>query len=359
MRTVLRHYFRPDRTEFERLWKDALISFDASALLNLYGYSDQTRDNLIEVIKSYAHRSRLPYQFAREYARNRASTIIKQIKNYHDTERDFAQIASKRLQPKREHPFLTSESAAAFASIQKELESKRQALEAMVNFDEYADVLLASFEKKIGPAPDKTTTNDLYKTADARYSMKTPPGYMDAKDKDIPDRYGDYIGWRQLMDIAKAEGKDFILVIDDFKEDWWQKEGERTIGPRPELLEEFFSETKQSVWMYTSESFLIAAKEYDSSGVEDEVIKEVGARLDAQKAELAETKLKAIDTDDGKMSRAAKLLQDISELTETNDKVSDEKASDKKTSEEKNSDKKAVRADDMKLKSRDAGSGDE
>jgi hypothetical protein len=36
--------------------------------------------------------------------------------------------------------------------------------------------------------------------------------------------------------------------------------------------------------LYTSEGFLIAAKEYDSLGVKDEVIKEVGAPLVAQSA---------------------------------------------------------------------------
>lgn len=238
MRTVLHQYFRPEQSDFERLWKEALICFDASVLLNLYGYSEETRDNLIDVITHYAERTRLPYQFAKEYARNRATTIVKQIKNYQATEKEFEQIASKRLQPKREHPFLSEDALKSFESIRDELASKRKALEKMVSSDHYADVLLKSFESKVGQPPESQALQKLHADADARYAIKTPPGYMDLKDKGVPDAYGDYIGWCQLMDIARKEKKDFILVIDDFKEDWWQKDDDRTLGPRPELLED-------------------------------------------------------------------------------------------------------------------------
>jgi hypothetical protein len=99
MRTALHQFFRPTRDDFERLWKEALIAYDASALLNIYGYSEDTRFDLIAVIRHYADRSRLPYQFALEYARNRISTIVKQIKNYQNTENDFKKIETVRLQP--------------------------------------------------------------------------------------------------------------------------------------------------------------------------------------------------------------------------------------------------------------------
>lgn len=343
MRMVLHQFFRPQRSDFVRLWKEALICFDASALLNLYGYSEETRGNLINVIKHYAERTWLPYQFAREYARDRATTIIKQVKNYQVTEKEFEQIASKRLQPKREHPFLSEDALKAFESIREELASKRKALERLVNSDEYADVLLESFEKKVGEPPHNLALQKLHTDADARYATKMPPGYMD-KDKGVPEAYGDYIGWRQLMDIAKEEKKDFILVIDDFKEDWWQKDGDRPIGPRPELLEEFRNETGQSVWLYTSESFLIAAKEFDESRIEDEAIREVGALLNAQKAEQTTTK------------------SSVKASAITADDEGDEIPAEEPTPDQLKravSDLKSSRPDDVKLESPDEEGGDE
>jgi hypothetical protein len=88
------------------------------------------------------------------------------------------------------------------------------------------------------------------------------------------------------MDIAKKEKRDFILVTDDSKDDWRLKLSGKTIGPRPEHLEEFRRETGQRVWFFTSESFLIATKEAGSTQVSDSVIKEVGEHLIAQTSAL-------------------------------------------------------------------------
>jgi hypothetical protein len=282
MRTVLHQFFRPTRDDFKRLWKEALIAYDACVLLNLYGYSEDTRTDLISVIQHYADRSRLPHQFALEYARNRLSTIVKQIKNYQNTENDLKKIERDHLQPKTEHPFLSEASWKAFEGIQKELADKRRAIEQMVTNDEYADVVLATFEGRIGPSPSAAELSQFHSDATARFAAKKPPGYKDLGPKTVPDAYGDYIAWRQLMSIAASEKRDFILVTDDVKEDWWQIESERRIGPRPELLEEFGSETSQRIWLYTSEGFLRAAQEYDSSAIKDEVIREVEAHLVAQ-----------------------------------------------------------------------------
>lgn len=231
MRTALHQFFRPTREGFERLWKDALIAYDASALLNIYGYSEDTRSDLIGVIRHYADRSRLPHQFAWEYARNRISTIVKQIKNCQNTENDFKKIETVRLQPKMEHPFLSQASLAAFNSIRNELAEKRKAIERMITTDEYADALLTAFDGKIGPSPSAAELTQLHSDAATRFAVQTPPGYKDLGLKNCPDAYGDYVAWRQLMNIAAREKKDIILVTDDVKEDWWHIESGRKSDP--------------------------------------------------------------------------------------------------------------------------------
>jgi hypothetical protein len=119
----------------------------------------------------------------------------------------------------------------------------------------------------------------LHATAKQRFEGKIPPGYLDLKDKDIPDAYGDCIGWLQLLEIARTEKKNVILVVDDFKEDWWQIERDRQVGPRPELLQEFCRTTGQRICIYTSENFLRAAKQFVAAEISDAVIKEVAERL--------------------------------------------------------------------------------
>ena len=176
---------------------------------------------------------------------------------------------------------------------------RRALVERMVNSDDYMDVLISAFEGRLSAAPDTNLLQALHADAAARFDAKTPPGYRDADKKasdarPTVDPYGDYIAWKQLMQVAASEKKDFILVIDDVKDDWWRIESDKsgkhkyTVGPRPELLEEFHKETGQHVWFYTSEDFLRAAKQYDAAGVKDEVIEEVGAHLNAKRAAITE-----------------------------------------------------------------------
>ena len=67
--------------------------------------------------------------------------------------------------------------------------------------------------------------------------------------------------WKQLIGHAKEQKMEYIIFItDDRKEDWWWKEecqGPKTIGPRPELVEEIIRESGARVfYAYNSERFL-------------------------------------------------------------------------------------------------------
>jgi len=280
MRTTFHHFFRPTKDQMNDLLSSALICYDANVLLNVYRYSDKTQQGLIKVFETFAERTRLPHQFAMEYARNRAKTIVDQAKFCQATEDGLKKLMKEFVTPKDKHPFLSNESTAALNRISEELAEKRKALEALISNDQYADLLEKLFDAKIGIAPTEATLEQFHKDAAERFAKETPPGYMDAKDKKIPDAYGDYVGWRQLMDIAKQERCNFIFVTDDSKADWLLEISGRKIGPRPELLEEFYRETGQRVWLFSSESFLIATA--TSTHVPENVIKEVGEHLVAQ-----------------------------------------------------------------------------
>lgn len=73
-----------------------------------------------------------------------------------------------------------------------------------------------------------------------------------------------------------------IFVTDDAKEDWWQIQGDRTIGPRPELIAEFRTECKQNFYMYSSAQFLKFANTYLKERVNRGTIVEVEQRMREQ-----------------------------------------------------------------------------
>jgi hypothetical protein len=130
----------------------------------------------------------------------------------------------------------------------------------------------------------------LHEKAKQRCAAKIPPGYADIKEKGEPGAYGDYIGWTQIIEISKDEKKPVVLLTDDAKEDWWQIHGDRTIGPRAELVAEFLSECGQSFYLYSSGRFLKYAATYLSETIEPGAIEEVVERLKEQSRSVSDIK---------------------------------------------------------------------
>ena len=310
MRKVFHQYFRPSSDELNELWQQGLLSFDASVLLNVYGYSRKTRDNLVEFIEMRSDRVRLPHQFGLEFARNRSSVIVKQVHNYLRVEEELRKIRDTYLEPKRDHPYLTKKSSRAYQAIMNELEESRKVMEKLVSSDPYADRMFTIFDGRVGKCPTPEELLEMEAEAQRRFDKTIPPGYADVKEKGVPQACGDYIGWRQLMEIAKLENKGVILVTDDVKEDWWLLERGRTLGPRPELLEEFSRVTGQRFYMYNSDNFLRAAKEFTSIEIREDVLEEVSERLASALQGMNAALLKTVPISQGIDAQIDALLSD-------------------------------------------------
>ena len=66
-------------------WKNGLFSFDASVLLDLYRYSDETRQELLKLFKSLGPRVWITHQAAQEFLDGRLGVIGSQSKLYDDS----------------------------------------------------------------------------------------------------------------------------------------------------------------------------------------------------------------------------------------------------------------------------------
>jgi hypothetical protein len=153
MRKAFHQYFRLTDEELRELWGNCLFSFDASVLLNIYGYSAETRDDLVKIIERNTDRVRLPYQFGLEFARNRSSVIIRQVSNYQRAEKALDEFHQQHIAPKRDHPFLSSSALVAYKAIQEELSASRNVMEKLIGADPYADKVLAVFEGRVSQEP--------------------------------------------------------------------------------------------------------------------------------------------------------------------------------------------------------------
>lgn len=210
-------------------------------------------------------------------------------------EESLTQIKKNYISPQRDHPYLTNDALRAYDFVLEELGESRSAIEKLLGTDEYCERLLKVFEGNVGPKPSSEVLDQLHAEAKERYEKQIPPGYLDRKKKDIPEAYGDYIAWWQLIQIAQSEKRGIVLVTDESKDDWWYSEGDHEqLSPQPQLLEEFALRSGQNFCLYNSVNFLRSVKKFMAVDIQDHVIEEVSLRLASQRETAAAANLKSV-----------------------------------------------------------------
>lgn len=149
------------------------------------------------------------------------------------------------------------------------------------------------FRGKVGDAPPaQAAVDEIYKEGERRFALRIPPGFQDAgKEGDGPEghmsggiiykrKYADFLIWKQILQFAASSSTpSVIFVTDDGKDDWWLKlmsDAPKTLGPRPELIEEAASEGGVDVFlMYSPEGFLQAAKKTLKADISKATLDEV------------------------------------------------------------------------------------
>lgn len=280
--------FRPTPEEVKEGWESALVSVDASVLLSLYRYSADTHDELLGLLAKFSGRIWVTHQAATEYEANRMSVIQQQVYAYEDTlkkvQKSVAGLVGE-FRALRRHPLLDEQllvsKVEGFADDVKSIVSETQARHgpALTADDFLADptrdrleVLLTG---RVGQKPGDDQLRQWHAEGRERIEEQLPPGYRD-KDKPEPGRYGDYVFWRESVGRACEEERALLLITDDEKDDWWWVFDGLTLGPRPELVQEFASVSGgRRLHMYTTLGFLHASREIIGEKVSDEAVEEV------------------------------------------------------------------------------------
>ncbi|MBP0601316.1 hypothetical protein J8I01_02105 [Aeromonas sanarellii] len=281
MRDIFPGYFKPTEEQFVRLWDSCVFSFDANVLLNLYRFSTKTREELLKALNHVSDNSHITHQAAKEFLKNRLGVTSGQASEYNTAIKDIEKLTDAILTKDR-HPFLPDEELQNFSnfSVQliESLKTMQQDLFEKFSNDEILNFVEELFDGKTGRGYDETQIVQLAQDGEIRYNNEIPPGYKDGKKDQTGDPYrkfGDLIVWKQLIDESKNTNKPIVFITDDKKEDWWLQQSGRTIGPRPELIEEFYKETNQQFWMYTVDKFVQEVAKKNESSVSDEVIDEI------------------------------------------------------------------------------------
>lgn len=278
-------YFSGATADIEKLWNECVFVLDANVLLNLYRYSDFTCSKLLEVFSSLSDRLWVPHQVVYEYLTNRLTVISDQGKLYEDAVKKVDSLR-KNLESHNQHPFISpgtlADSLNLFDRITSELSQNKLAYEKRINADEIKDRLEKLLEDKVGSAFSREQLDKIIVDGKGRYEQKTPPGYCDVKKggdsiifSDICRPYGDYIVWLQIIEHAKSVNKSVVFITGDTKDDWWASFQGKTLGPHPQLVQEFLLLVEKDFYMYLPDRFLEKASTYLKQDGSEQAVNEI------------------------------------------------------------------------------------
>lgn len=272
MKSLFPSHFATDESKINNLWAECIFVIDTNVLTGLYKYSDETREALYQVIASLGDRLWIPYQVMFEYLDNRAKIVHDQSKVYASAIAKLGEFKAELEVPTR-HPFVSEDIYEDFCRaterVLNNLSERKNLHEDRITNDDVKLRLSELLDGKVGPKYSTEELNALVKEGDIRYSQKIPPGFEDRDKhkgsvltKEINKRYGDLIFWKQILDKSKESSCPVILVTGERKDDWWSICGGKTIGPLPELMDEFLETTGKDFYIYSTHSFLKLANEY-------------------------------------------------------------------------------------------------
>ena len=270
MRKSFAGYYRPTDDQFAVLWGDCVFCFDANVILNIYRYTPPTRDAFLAILRGVKDRIWLPHQAAAEYHDNRLEVISHQHRAYEavrdQIDKDILGSLTALENAYARHPLIdiravTGPIREAAANAQKLLEQGHSDHPDYLTDDPLREALADIFEGRVGDPYTEDRLKKLYKEAEERFERKQPPGYLDAK-KEGGRKYGDVVLWTQIMEHAEQKKKPVVFVTDDRKDDWWQRHSGRTLGPRPQLVQEFTARAGVPFYMYASDQFIDHAQRF-------------------------------------------------------------------------------------------------
>ena len=276
MKNAIKEYLELTKAEKKELWETAVFVFDTNIFLNLYRYTQVTRESLLKAMERLSERIWMPRQVAQELMKDRAKVIFDTLKIFDDLNDEKEKfIASCREKLRRESK------DAKIDDMSKEIDKHIKSLMRESNYiqkvedDKILTQLLNLFDGRVGTGFSETELEAIKKEGGERYAKQVPPGYKDFKKGEENNAFGDLIIWKEILGFASGNAKDVIYVTGDQKEDWWNRTNGRTLGPRIELRKEFEEKTGKKFHMYNMNGFLSHFKEMQGTQIQQSAIDEV------------------------------------------------------------------------------------
>ena len=282
------HYYRhlaegiiPDAKEvfahqvlsIEDVREECVVAVDTNVLLYPFTASAQSFGAMCEVFRSLAEERRLcvPAQVAREFARNRPS----KVKDLFGTISKLSEVA---ITLPRYPLFEGMEEFEALNELGKEISGKLEEYRSRVRrlkktirhwrvddpvSEAYRSIFAAGVVLK-----DAVNHAEAEEEYDVRLEYGIPPGYKDRGKDD--NGIGDYLIWRELLELGRRRKDHLVFVSGDRKGDWWHRSEKTLLSPRWELIQEYRQASGGCSFHIVQLSELLSI-----FGVADNIIREV------------------------------------------------------------------------------------
>lgn len=257
----------------EEISETCIYILDANILLFPYTTGSKELREISRIYKQLLDANRLfiPSQAVKEFAKNRPNKLQEMYQGLSDY---FSSIRVKEI-PKYQMLLTEEEYETALMlqakmqeSIKEYQKSIKRILKSIKNFnwdDPVSNMYSVLFTDEC-IIMNNWNYNDIAKELSNRHKFNLPPAYKD-KGKD-DGGVGDYIIWKDMLEIAKSKGVDVIFVTGDEKADWFHQSGGNKLYPRYELLQEFKHYTNGKDVAFTDLATLIETYSNDKSIIE-------------------------------------------------------------------------------------------
>ncbi|WP_026398643.1 PIN-like domain-containing protein [Acetobacter nitrogenifigens] len=257
----------------DSLIEKCVISLDTNVILNLYSLHAETLSEVLSLFEKVKERVWISDQVAREFFKNRVSVIRKFKSNMNsimiDLRKEMANVNKFMTTLKNRDLIDPNIIDNVVSQIENSMKTVEDAISAKVDSEtvsEKNDKIFYAIKdmlfSNIGTEFSEFELEEQKKIAQKRNEKKIPPGYRDKDKKDLGnfEPFGDYFVWRQMMNKSRDDNCDILFVTAERKTDWWDDYEGFRVGPRSELLKEFYTETKNRVLIFSLKDFMKKSK---------------------------------------------------------------------------------------------------
>ncbi|WP_040698599.1 PIN-like domain-containing protein [Nocardia vinacea] len=311
-RTEFAGYYPPTDDELKRFVVEGLVVLDTNAVLDLYRFTDTTREEYFDALALLGERLWIPNRVGEEFHDNR-TTVIRERQDIRDaisvqlTVPIEVLVAAIAVHAQR-HGLDGLAAAdtvhkgvlAALEPVIRDIEGTAGGVtpdpDAHPDSDPILTKICALFDGKTGAALDEKQSAGAQNAHKLRMAGHIPPGYRDSKKAERS--IGDYLVWKQTITEATERKLPVLLVTNEKKEDWVFRDGGYTV-PRVELVREMKQTAGCEFHLVDVETFLALAKKYLAAEISEAAVDEAARVSDvaaaAAEQEIASTRTAAVN----------------------------------------------------------------